>query len=335
MQQDNAEVLIDVDDDDTQSETGSSIASSRTSLRSSLLDYRVENGRTYHRYKDGKYAIPNDEREQDRLDLTHQLWLLTLHDRLGVAPPCKEGANVGRALDVGPGTGIWALNFGDEHPEAEVRTLHAAHHLLSSVFLNVTFEVDDLEDEWIFSRPFDYIHSRMMSGSIADWRTYLQNCFDNLKPGGYVEVQDIDLFIRSDDGTLKPDGPLMKWTNLLHDATHKLGRPYVEIPSLKQILVDIGFEDVTLDVYKWPTNSWPKDARYKEIGTWSNENMAAGLEAFTMGPVTRAHGWTREEVDVLLVEVRRDINDRRIHAYWPTYCVVGRKPEKQNSSEDP
>lgn len=54
------------------------------------------------------------------IDLVHQLWLLTLDDRLGVAPPCKEGTTVGRVLDVGTGTGIWALNFGDEHPEADV-----------------------------------------------------------------------------------------------------------------------------------------------------------------------------------------------------------------------
>ena len=65
----------------------------------------------------------------------------------------------------------------------------------------------------------------------------------NLEPGGYVEVQDIDLFIRSDDGTLEPDGPLMKWTNLLYDATHKLGRPYVELPSLKDVLVETDAEE--------------------------------------------------------------------------------------------
>ncbi|KAE9576803.1 hypothetical protein CGMCC3_g7191 [Colletotrichum fructicola] len=120
--QHNPEVVLAVDEenDDNRSEVGTSIASSSTSLRSSLLDYRVENGRTYHRYKDGKYNYPNDERESERHDLVHQLWLLTLDDRLGVAPPCKEGTTVGRVLDVGTGTGIWALNFGDEHPEADV-----------------------------------------------------------------------------------------------------------------------------------------------------------------------------------------------------------------------
>ena len=31
------------------------------SVSSSIYNYVVENGRTYHRYKEGKYMLPNDE----------------------------------------------------------------------------------------------------------------------------------------------------------------------------------------------------------------------------------------------------------------------------------
>ena len=48
----------------------------------------------------------------------------------------------------------------------------------SSVPPNVEFQIDDLEDEWTYSKPFNYIHSRMLAGSIKDWRAYLQNCFE-------------------------------------------------------------------------------------------------------------------------------------------------------------
>jgi ubiquinone/menaquinone biosynthesis C-methylase UbiE len=43
-------------------------------------------------------------------DLQHQLWLITLHDKLYLAPIKTQGPiNV---LDFGTGTGIWAMEFG-------------------------------------------------------------------------------------------------------------------------------------------------------------------------------------------------------------------------------
>lgn len=35
--------------------------SSTQSVTESIYDHVVENGRTYHRYKEGKYMLPNDE----------------------------------------------------------------------------------------------------------------------------------------------------------------------------------------------------------------------------------------------------------------------------------
>ncbi|KAF9871155.1 hypothetical protein CkaCkLH20_11324 [Colletotrichum karsti] len=294
-----------------------SLASSSTSLRSSLRDYREENGRTYHVYKDGKYNLPNDAREKDRLDLVHQTWLLTLDDRLGVAPPCKENSTVGRVLDVGTGTGIWAMNFGDEHPESEVYGNDLSAIMPGHVPPNVKFEVDDIEEEWTWSRPFEYIHSRLMTSSISDWPLYLRRCFDNLEPGGYLELQEMDLFPKSDDGTLKPESDFLKWANLLYESSVKFGRPYVQMSTIRNYMVEAGFEDVKMDVYKWPSNSWPRDTKFKELGIWNNEQVLEGLEGFTMAPLTRALEWTPAEVNVLLMNVRKDVNNRAIHAYWP------------------
>ncbi|KAF4813663.1 Secondary metabolism regulator LAE1 [Colletotrichum siamense] len=308
--------------DDTRSEMGSSIASSSTSLRSSLLDYRRENGRTYHRYKDGKYNMPNDERELDRMDLVHHMCLLTLDDRLGIAPPCREGAKVGRVLDVGTGTGIWAIQFGDDHPEADILGVDLSATQPSDVPPNVRFEVDDIEDEWTFSQPFQYIHSRFMSTSISDWRLFLQRCYDNLEPGGYVELQETAIVAKSDDDTLKPEHALSKWSKYLVEASAKLGAAWVDIPELKQLMVDIGFEDVA-------------DPHFKELGMWNNEALMTGVEAITMAPLTRALEWLPEEVTVFLIDVRKDGNDRNIHAYWPQYILVGRKPLRETPAPAP
>jgi hypothetical protein len=41
---------------------------STASVTSSIFAYQEENGRTYHAYKAGKYMMPNDEGEQERMD---------------------------------------------------------------------------------------------------------------------------------------------------------------------------------------------------------------------------------------------------------------------------
>ena len=33
------------------------------------MNYTYENGRRYHAFREGEYVLPNDEAEQDRLDL--------------------------------------------------------------------------------------------------------------------------------------------------------------------------------------------------------------------------------------------------------------------------
>ncbi|GJC84016.1 secondary metabolism regulator LAE1 [Colletotrichum liriopes] len=260
------EVLIAADheeSDDSQSEV-SNTASSTTSLSSSILQHRIENGRTYHRYKDG-------------------------------TPPCNEDAKVGRVLDVGSGSGSWAIDFGDLHPEAE---------------------------------PFEYIHSRFMTASIRNWEEYIKKCYDNLTPGGYLELQDADVMPRSDDDLLPKDAAIIEYVNLLKEVSKKLGREYVEVSSLKNMMIEAGFLDVEMRMYKWPHNEWPKDPRYKKLGFWTQENFGSALEAICMAPFTRVLGWTRDEVNVFLVQVRKDLKNKSYHAYSPVYCIVGRKPEK-------
>ena len=87
---------------------GDEFSSYSTSLRSSVLNYRYENGRRYHGYRDGSYMAPNDETEQSRLDLMHHIFRMMLDGALYVAPISKDTQ---RILDVGTGTGICKFWF--------------------------------------------------------------------------------------------------------------------------------------------------------------------------------------------------------------------------------
>lgn len=93
----------------TDDDYSSTIDTETTSLSSSIAAYEYENGRRYHAFKAGKYALPNDEVEQERLDIVHHWWLLLSRGALYKAPLRKD--TLKKALDVGTGTGVWAVEF--------------------------------------------------------------------------------------------------------------------------------------------------------------------------------------------------------------------------------
>jgi hypothetical protein len=42
---------------------------------------------------------------------------------------------------------------------------------------NVHFEVDDVEQQWAYDAPFDFIHSRCMGNAIRDWPKLVKQSF--------------------------------------------------------------------------------------------------------------------------------------------------------------
>lgn len=72
-----------------------------------------EGGRTWQAYREGSYFLPNDASEQDRLDMQHFMFREMLNGRLFEAPLDTELRDV-KVLDIGTGTGIWAMEFGEK-----------------------------------------------------------------------------------------------------------------------------------------------------------------------------------------------------------------------------
>lgn len=72
------------------------------------MNYTYANGRRYHAFRAGAYVLPNDEAEQDRLDLLHHIWRLMIGGKLLRAPLPEDPQSI---LDFGTGTGIWAIDF--------------------------------------------------------------------------------------------------------------------------------------------------------------------------------------------------------------------------------
>ncbi|KAL9582945.1 MAG: hypothetical protein Q9203_005279 [Teloschistes exilis] len=145
--------------------------------------------------------MPNDEAELDRLDLTHQKLRILLDQKLLLCPV----KNPGTVLDVGTGTGIWAIEYGDDHPDTTIIGTDLSPTQPSWVPPNVKFEVDDCEEPWTFTEKFDVVHARYLAAAIEDWPRLVSQAFQFTKPGGYAEFQDYDLEYYSEDGTLNDD----------------------------------------------------------------------------------------------------------------------------------
>ena len=95
------------------------------------------------------------------MDLHHHIFRLMLGGRLYRAPITSD---IERVLDYGTGTGIWAMDFADEHSNAFVTGTDLSPIQPDWVPPNCKFYVDDVENEWMF-RPdeaFDLIHGRSM-----------------------------------------------------------------------------------------------------------------------------------------------------------------------------
>ncbi|KAI9796416.1 MAG: hypothetical protein M1833_006188 [Piccolia ochrophora] len=315
---------IEVDDAWTDPGFESDGSSFLSQISSSIDAYYWENGRRYHGYKEGRYPLPNDELELDREDMKHQEMMLITDGQLHMAPIIQ---NPQRILDVGTGTGIWAMEMADKFPSAAVVGTDLSPVQPKWVPPNLSFEIDDVEAAWTYMpNTFDLIHVRFMFLAVKDFPRMLRQAMIALKPGGYIELSELAVDPRSHDNTLPQDSQILLWIRLLREASTRMGYDMTIAQSFKRLVLDAGFEEVTEDIREVPWGGWPKDRRLKTIGIFHKEQLKQGLQGIVMGLFTRSLGWTQAEVEVFLIKLREEINSRDIHVTDHAHIVYGRKP---------
>ena len=140
-----------------------------------------------------------------------------------------------------------------------------------------------------------------------------EQAFKSLAPGGYFEMQDTDFPMNAVDDTLMGTD-LWSWNQYIIEGSAKAGRPWTRVKEYKKWMQEIGFVDVEEKVLQWPLNTWPRDKHLKTLGLWFCHDLCEGLSS-TRAVLTRGLGWSVDKAEAFLVNVRKDVRNRKVHAY--------------------
>ncbi|CCE28056.1 uncharacterized protein CPUR_01530 [Claviceps purpurea 20.1] len=282
--------------------------SSTTSIASSILEYRQLHGRTYHSDTfTTNYLFPNDDQQLESVELCHHYLTILFDDRLSLAPLEKDKMH--RVLDVGTGSGIWAIEFADQFPNASVIGTDLSPCQPQWVPPNLCFEIDDATREWTWNaNHFDFIHMRYIVGGIQDWTALLKEAYRCCAPGGWVESVEYDVEIRSDDRSTELEPILASSGDLFREAAKVLNRPFFVQEIQKEAFDEAGFVDKSAIRYKLPIGPWAKDSYTQML--W---------QGVLKRPTDEYHEW--------LATIRKAIRNPMVHGYMTVQIVYGRKRE--------
>ena len=184
---------------------------------------------------------------------------------------------------------------------------------------NLEFIIQDLEEPWDMPNRFDLVHTRLMNGfSVKSWPTFYDNAFSSLKPGGWVENQEFDLDFATDDGSLSSDSAIRKWQDLWNEGVTRVGMTGRCDPAkMTEQMTTAGFINVTVRPYKMPVGPWPKNKRLREAGLFNLVGLEDGLSGLSLRVFTQILGWSVDEMEILLMQVRSECRRKGIHSYFP------------------
>ncbi len=214
---------------------------------------------------------------------------------------------------------IPSRDFAHQFPRAEVIGTDLSPTQPAWVPPNCKFVLDDAQLPWNFpDNHFDYVHMRLLMGSIKDWPALYKEVYRCLKPSGWFEHQDYDPHVRSDDGSVGPSSAWNEGGGIFIRAGEKLGRTFAVIIDHQNVgwMKDAGFQDVAERRLKLPLGGWPADPRWKDIGQCNLVATEQGIEGFALYVLTKVHGWTLEETQTYLTFVRKELKSRTNHAYY-------------------
>ena len=143
------------------------------------------------------YLLPKDTQEDQRLQFQHY----ALHHAFGnhyLAPLSPDTKTI---LDVGSGTGIWAIDMAQQFPQAHIVGVDIALTSLPRILPNTCLfsQADVLQGLPFPSHQFDFTHQRLLVFGIPAprWPDVVRELVRVTRPQGWIELLEVGTTVQN------------------------------------------------------------------------------------------------------------------------------------------
>ncbi|KAF4470076.1 hypothetical protein FALBO_3021 [Fusarium albosuccineum] len=238
-----------------------------------------------------------------------------------------------RVLDVGTGSGLWAIEFADEYPHTHVVGTDISPVQPEWVPPNLDFQIDDCTKDWTWDdNYFDFVHLRGLTGSIKHWPDLFSQVYRHTKPGGLVESHEASFRIRSDYNNIEPEGALAEMGDIFEEAGNKTGCKFnvADNNTQRESMEKAGFVIIRDEKLIMPIGEWSDDPKLKKTGEKALEAFTHDLGGYMLYVMTQVLKRDYDAAQVFLVGVRKELRQDSMRLYVEHHVVVGQKPKSES-----
>ncbi|KAI9311543.1 S-adenosyl-L-methionine-dependent methyltransferase, partial [Dichotomocladium elegans] len=225
-------------------------------------------------------------------------------------------------LDLGTANGIWALEMAALYPTSTVigidikpPSLQQAGGLKNLKYIQANIN----EPLPLADASVDYIFQRGMGQVIRKekWAHVLDEMARVLKPGGYIELVEADLWHHN-------PGPVQQaFDAFMQEQCQEYGLDFCFTESLGQAITSAGFDELDHQALDIPIGEWPRDAELKQFGFINKETQKAYLRN-RKGFFTSTWSISSDDYDQAVLEVLEEFDE--YHGFTRFNCWIAKKP---------
>lgn len=173
----------------------------------------------------------------------------------------------------------------------------------------------DRSSEPLRPESFDLIHSRCLAEGIDvdRWPEYIQELKLLLKPGGWLQMAELEFPFQSDAGLLPDTSCLTQWWQLYAEMLQQMNKNARAGRDLEMFFRNKDFQSVHMHLFELPIGSW-REAQ-AEIGAKALESLDQFLESHSLWPFRGIYGMSEERYHELLRGARAELRESRYKLY--------------------